>query len=243
MSRKTLQFVVKISKYCNLRCSYCYEYNELGQKARMPLDKIVQFFVNARNYAVSNEIETLLFIWHGGEPLLVKNDYYDCIGQLQGEIFGDELEYRNSVQSNMTVLTADHLQRFKDRTFFSSLGVSFDVYGDQRVDTNGKLRTDTVISNMQKLMEAEVPFGGICVLAANTLDEVESIYSFYDELGVACRFLPFYRSANEDQVGEHSLSREEIVSGFNRLFDMWLASDNATPVEPIDSYTPSPELP
>ena len=29
------QFVLKISKYCNLRCDYCYEFPHLGDKARM----------------------------------------------------------------------------------------------------------------------------------------------------------------------------------------------------------------
>jgi sulfatase maturation enzyme AslB (radical SAM superfamily) len=29
---KRLEFVVKISKYCNLRCRYCYEMNDLDKK-------------------------------------------------------------------------------------------------------------------------------------------------------------------------------------------------------------------
>jgi uncharacterized protein len=28
-------WVVKLSKLCNMRCSYCYEWNELGNPARM----------------------------------------------------------------------------------------------------------------------------------------------------------------------------------------------------------------
>ena len=40
--RPVAQFVMKISKYCNLRCTYCYEYNELGNKERMSLDHIAR---------------------------------------------------------------------------------------------------------------------------------------------------------------------------------------------------------
>jgi sulfatase maturation enzyme AslB (radical SAM superfamily) len=39
IGRKTrqLEFVVKLSKYCNLRCSYCYEFEDLHKKDRMNL--------------------------------------------------------------------------------------------------------------------------------------------------------------------------------------------------------------
>lgn len=65
MAKRTgAQFVMKISKYCNLRCNYCYEYNELGNKQRMSLDLISRIFENiARN---ADEFESVSFIWHGG---------------------------------------------------------------------------------------------------------------------------------------------------------------------------------
>jgi molybdenum cofactor biosynthesis enzyme MoaA len=36
--RRTLQWVTKITKYCNLRCTYCYEYPDLDKKERMTTD-------------------------------------------------------------------------------------------------------------------------------------------------------------------------------------------------------------
>jgi sulfatase maturation enzyme AslB (radical SAM superfamily) len=41
-----MHFVLKISKLCNLRCTYCSEYDELGRKERMPLDAL-EFFVQS----------------------------------------------------------------------------------------------------------------------------------------------------------------------------------------------------
>jgi len=41
---------MKLSKLCNLRCTYCYEYEELAQKARMPLEGIDNpFFGGSRD--------------------------------------------------------------------------------------------------------------------------------------------------------------------------------------------------
>ena len=44
-----IMFVVKISKFCNLRCSYCYEFEELGQRRRMSLADLHAFFTNVRD--------------------------------------------------------------------------------------------------------------------------------------------------------------------------------------------------
>jgi uncharacterized protein len=40
------QWIIKISKFCNLRCDYCYEMPELGNRARMSRDEIVAMFQN-----------------------------------------------------------------------------------------------------------------------------------------------------------------------------------------------------
>jgi len=69
--RKSLQYVVKISKFCNLRCTYCYEYAELGLKHRMSLDQIATMFKHAADHVESNKLDDLSFVWHGGEPFLV----------------------------------------------------------------------------------------------------------------------------------------------------------------------------
>lgn len=74
---KAAQFVVKISKYCNLRCTYCYEYHELGRKQRMSLDHIRRFFDNVAVHAAANDFHSVSFLWHGGEPFLVPLDYYE----------------------------------------------------------------------------------------------------------------------------------------------------------------------
>jgi uncharacterized protein len=232
-----IDFVVKISKFCNLRCSYCYEYAELGKRRRMGLEQLRAFFVNVRDAVPAYDRQRIHFVWHGGEPFLIPLDYYERIGELQREIFGDDLGYMNLVQTNLTVLTDRHIEFVREQRFFAnSLGVSFDVYGDQRVDTRGRLRTDTVLTNLQRLKDGGVAFGAITVLARNTLARIEEIYRFYDSLGISVRFLPFYKSSNDGQVAEHSLSFEEITTSLQKIFDAWLVSETATIVHPLEDY-------
>ncbi len=231
---RRFQFVLKISKLCNLRCSYCYEFPELNKKARMPLDKLRRFFGSVNADLGADGPFELDFIWHGGEPLLIETDYYAAIGAIQREVL--DISFANTVQTNLTVMSERYFEFLRSKEFFHAIGVSFDVYGDQRVDIRGKLRTDTILKNLQRLIEDQIEFGAVCVLAKNTLSHMKDIYRFYDSLRIEYRLLPFYRSALEEQLDQHSLSFEEIVTALKAVFDEWLMSEHATRVEPLNSY-------
>jgi uncharacterized protein len=234
--RRSLHYVIKISKFCNLRCTYCYEYAELGIKHRMSLAQCEAMFTHAAEFADTNKLEYLNFIWHGGEPLLVPIEFYEAIGELQRSIFGDRIPFLNVVQTNLTVLTDRHLDLFRSRRFFTDFGVSFDVYGDQRVDLKGRQSNQTVLENIVRLMEAEISFGAIAVLARNTLPHARAIYRFFDTLGIECRFLPFYVNASDDQIDAHALALHEITAAVDGIFDEWLVSERATTVFPIQDH-------
>ena len=226
------QFVLKISKYCNLRCDYCYEFPHLGDKARMNLNQIQAAFQNIKSSINELAIERVNFIWHGGEPLLVPVEVYEQINLIQKDIFGTEFEYMNSLQTNLTVLTNRHI-KFLEGGFFGDIGVSFDVYGDQRVDTKGKSSADLVRANMRKLIDHQIAFGAIAVLARDTLPYIKQTYRFFDALKVEHRILAYYRTVGSEQTERHGLDFDELVGAYKAVFHEWLASERATPVHPI----------
>src|SRR6202035_1430704 len=166
------QFVFKISKYCNLRCDYCYEFPYLGDTARMSLDQIRRAFQNIQISASQLGIESVDFIWHGGEPFLIPLEFYEEVNSLQNEVFGAGFKYRNSVQTNLTVLTDRHIEFLKGG-FFNDIGVSFDVYGDQRVDKKGRSSAETVRANIRKLLNHQIGFGAIAVLARDSQPHIK----------------------------------------------------------------------
>jgi uncharacterized protein len=226
------QFVLKISKYCNLRCDYCYEFPHLGDKARMNLNQIQAAFQNIKSSINELAIERVNFIWHGGEPFLVPVEVYEQINLIQKDIFGTEFEYMNSLQTNLTVLTNRHI-KFLEGGFFGDIGVSFDVYGDQRVDTKGKSSADLVRANMRKLIDHQIAFGAIAVLARDTLPYIKQTYRFFDALKVEHRILAYYRTVGSEQTERHGLDFDELVGAYKAVFHEWLASERATPVHPI----------
>jgi uncharacterized protein len=231
-----LQLVVKVSKYCNLRCTYCYEFNELNNKARMSLENIGYMLRNLRSALDVGLISGIEFIWHGGEPFLIPIDYYRQIGALQRAIFPDPETYQNLVQTNLTVLTVRHIEFLKERSFFHHIGISFDVFGDQRVDASGRLRNDAVMANMQKLIEEDIEFGAITVLCRDTIGHARRIQRFWQTLGKGYRLLPFHLSTGPAQSWQHALSGEELVATLRQCFLDWLASDQPTRIDPMCEY-------
>ncbi len=44
------QWIVKVSKFCNLRCDYCYELPKLGDRTRMTREQARALFANMAEY-------------------------------------------------------------------------------------------------------------------------------------------------------------------------------------------------
>jgi uncharacterized protein len=216
------QWVIKLSKLCNLRCRYCYEFNSLGDRTRMSLYQLERMFRTIAN-AFAGTGRRQDFVWHGGEPLLAKASYYHAIADLQRRTLGETgIPFTNSVQTNLTILTDDLLELL--RTFFYHVGVSIDVFGDQRVDTVGKSVEKRVLENMQTLIDEHIRFGCITVLSKMTVEHVERICGFFEDLGLSFRLLPIYRSAFAGQLDPFALTDTEIALAFFKVVDLWFAS-------------------
>ncbi|MBI5871977.1 radical SAM protein, partial [archaeon] len=75
--RKQTTVIIKATKNCNLRCSYCYI--PFDQRKRVMDDQTLE---NMTQKFLAN-FQKVTFIWHGGEPLLNGLDFYRKAIQLQ----------------------------------------------------------------------------------------------------------------------------------------------------------------
>jgi uncharacterized protein len=176
------------------------------------------------------------FVWHGGEPLLIEPSYYESIVGLQQTAFDPvDIRFTNSVQTNLTILNPEVLAFLKSG-IVSNVGVSIDLFGDQRVNVAGRSSQSTVLRNMQRLIDEGISFGCITVLSRVTHPHVEAIYRFFEEIDTSFRLLPIYRTGYPGQQDELALSDQEIVNAFKKVVDLWLTSDNTIQVRPIQDY-------
>lgn len=228
------QWVVKVSKLCNLRCDYCYEMPELGNPARMSLDEIATLFDHMAGFYARDPLTTVHFIWHGGEPLVQDPSYYRAIFAEQKRRL-DGIRVRNVVQTNLTILDDERMALLRDG--FDGVGVSIDLFGEHRLNLAGRSSQHRVLTNLDRLHEAGIPFGCITVLTRRTLPHLEAIFRFYEQLGVSFRILPLFRGATDDQNDSFQVDGGEVLDALCRLFDLWLESPTRIAIAPFAELT------
>lgn len=233
-----MHFVMKLSKLCNLRCNYCYEYEELNNKERMPLEGLDFFFRHLATYLKSQppENRTANFVLHGGEALLLPHSYLRAFKELQRKYLDAEgLEYNNGVQSNLVQISDATLDLLEELDI--NLGMSFDVFGNQRVDIKGNDSQDRVLDNMQRLMDRKIPFAAIMVLHEANIDYVLPSYEFYNELHINYRMLPIF-SHNDPppRVEPILVSHEETVKALQEVVKAQFAQPSNIKVLPLWDY-------
>ncbi|MGW0181729.1 radical SAM protein [Nocardia sp. NPDC003345] len=228
------EFVVKVSKFCNLRCNYCYEYPWLADKSSMSLPDIEAMLRNIGRYFASQP-RRLDFVWHGGEPLLLGLEYYKRIIDIQHAVLDPlGLPFNNSIQSNLTTVRPADMPELSE--MFGEIGVSVDLFGGNRINSRGVDSQPKVLRLMQELLDVGLPFGCITVLSQDTAPHVQRIYEFFEDIGVSFRLLPIYRTGFAGQQEKFELTSEQIVAALKTVTDRWFESESPIKVEPIESY-------
>jgi uncharacterized protein len=233
-----VQFVVKTSKFCNLRCRYCYEYPELGDRRTMSREDLQRMYRSIAEYygnCVADAPVEIDFVWHGGEPLLVDPDYYWRTFDDQTRIFDDaRLTVSNAVQTNLTLIDERRLQLLREG--FDTVGVSLDLFSKLRVNQAGRDLQPTVLRHMDVLADSGIAFSCITVLSRANRPHLERIFRFFAESRISFRLLPVFDGAEAAQNAEVGLSEEEILDAYIALFELWLESDAAISIEPISAH-------
>ncbi len=207
--------IVKVSKLCNLRCTYCCEGAELANPRRMRVENIGAMFravAGLLRQVGPKSRHKVTFYWHGGEPFVQPIAYWNEILNAQQQVFANlalRVRILNAVQSNLTTITPAHLPLLKH----FRLGFSFDVMNRLRVFAGGQDSAQRVISTVEWLTRCQVPLAGIVVVSRATVDHPDAVAEFY-----LSRRLPF-RFIQLDEGLEHL----PAVAADRVSFDQYLA--------------------
>lgn len=237
---RVIEFVVKTSKQCNLRCKYCYEFAELDKPDRMSRSQLAVMYEHIRDYITERDrtdglVTKVQLVWHGGEPLLLDPEFYRETFRDQRRILAG-VRVRNSVTTNLTRLDDARLRLLAEE--FDAVSVSFDVYGGLRVNIAGRDSRQSVLENLRRLRDSGVDAKCITVLTSRNIARLEEIVAFYGDAGIPFRILPLFDGAMEGQTTPFALSREEEIGALVRLVDLWLENDLITaPPEPLNLYS------
>lgn len=141
---KVTSFVLKIVSRCNLNCSYCYMYNMgdqtyLKQPKFMSLETMQFFADRLKSYSDKSGNKHMQIVFHGGEPLMAKPEYFEKTIAIFRNTAPD-ITFYFTVQTNGVTLDQNWYTLLKKLGI--TIGISIDgpekYHDEYRVFHNGK---------------------------------------------------------------------------------------------------------
>jgi uncharacterized protein len=236
-----MQWVIKATKLCNLRCKYCYEWDHLSDPARMSDEVWTRTLIAIRQYrekvteACGEPVPTDI-IWHGGEPLTLPISYFKNVINLQKEIFPrDWLEsgqINNCLQTNLYSISDEAIEFFREYSF--NIGVSVDFCEGVRLSAGGQETQTRVCENLYRLQDGGVSFDLITVLAQHTISNLEHIFKQFAHFNTYVRLLPLFSGPAARPMIGVSVSNRDILNAMLKLFGYWFDAGMPFGIDPFE---------
>lgn len=224
---------------CNLACEYCYYLGKANLYPKTPqvmTDALLERFI--RDYISAQTEESVMFTWHGGEPLLRNRKFYERVLELQRK-YADGHHIDNSLQTNGTLLTSDWCKFFRDNNFLIGLSIDgpewlHDEYRRDRRDNPTFLR---VIKAARLLNSHGVEWNAMAVVNDYNADYPLEFYRFFRDT-LECGFLQFTPIVERTafgvmlqpdmpggEVAPFSVSPKQWGEFLCAIFDEWVKND------------------
>ena len=230
---------------CNLACKYCYylEKKNLYTRqncANVMSDDILEKFV--KDYIEMQTAPSVLFTWHGGEPLMRPLSFYKRVLELQKK-YANGKRIDNSIQTNGTLLTKEWVDFFKKNNFL--VGVSIDgpknFHDAYRKSKSGRPSWRQTMEGIRLLNDYGVDWNAMAVVNNLTSESPLDFYHFFKEIN--CQYLQFtpvveriYKRPDGRwlaspidggiaQVADFSVSPDRWGNFLCAIFDEWVRFD------------------
>jgi len=238
-----LVFVVKASKFCNLRCLYCYEHRELHLRDRIGEATLVQLFSGID--AFGEKLQGLgisprfSFVWHGGEPLLLPPEFYRGVEAMQSRLI-QKFPYRNGVQTNLYRGTGESVAWCLSRGW--QVGVSIDFANEVRATAGAKESNEEVLRTAESLHESGASFGVVSVLGRHNRDVLPGAYDWIERFAAGWRILPVFSGGPDESMERFALAPSEVSSVLLDLMQVRARARRHVRIDPLDDYIRSAVL-
>jgi uncharacterized protein len=177
--------------------------------------------------------DTVLFTWHGGEPLLAGIDFYKKALSIQKRYLLQGKKFLNGIQTNATLLTKEWCEFFAENGF--SVGISMDgpasFHDAMRHTSNQCGSFEKTLAGYQLLRENGVNAEILCVVSACNVKYPLVVYDFFKKLGA--NYITFLPLVEKSDSGAGSVSKESVPAlefglFLAAIFDEWIKNDIGT---------------
>ncbi|MGB3464261.1 MAG: radical SAM protein [Cyclobacteriaceae bacterium] len=221
--------VVKVASRCNLNCSYCFMYN-LGDETYKLQPKFMQeetvdnILTRTKNYIKKYDRKYFAFLFHGGEPLLMKPSFFisfcEKVNAMKEEIPGVRVEFR--VQTNGVLIDKQWCDLFKK--YHVNVGISIDgaekAHDMYRKDHAGNGSYESVIRGA-KLLKKELGYLNL-VSVINVQESVKENYEAFSSLEASSINYLLTDYTHDNYPYSPESNETPTADWLIELFDIWV---------------------
>jgi uncharacterized protein len=245
--------VKPIGAACNLDCTYCYYLSKeslLNQKRGRISNELLEKFI--ADYIKSQDVEEIVFTWHGGEPTLLGIDFFRTVLELQKKHTPLGRRVSNDIQTNGTQLDDMWCSFLAENRFLIGLSIDgprelHDIY---RVTKNRTSSFGKVFAAARLLKKYGIIFSTLTTVNWENGRKPIDVYRFLrDEVGTSyMQFIPCveprrFDDETSDKTAKHvsnqrdrlgqlfvgamdwSVGSEDWGTFLMQIFDEWYAKD------------------
>jgi uncharacterized protein len=176
--------VMKATRLCNLRCTYCNAWRE-GPNQVMTFEVLAK---TTRDILRRPEVNRATFVWHGGEVTMLPIEFFKKALWLQQVFRAKNQTVSNCIQTNATRLNDEWMALFAIGNF--QVGVSIDgpheIHDRRRKTKSGQPTWEKVRAGITRLRKTSLPWGALVVVDREVVEcGAKRLLDSLLELGVA----------------------------------------------------------
>lgn len=219
--------VLKATRHCNLRCTYCHSWAE-GPSQVLTFHTLVHA---VRQILAIPNVSRFEFVWHGGEVTLLKPDFFKKLIWLQQKFKRPDQHITNSMQSNAVNISDEWLGFIKG--IGMSVGISLDgiprVHDLRRVDYRGRGTAERVARGIKRLRRHDIPYGALIVVDRAVCEtDLREMFDYFLQIELRdiefLNIVPDNRIPAGGDVGEGYISYAEFIAFLTNAFVLWWRS-------------------
>lgn len=181
----------------------------------------------AAQYAAEQGIDDIVWLWHGGEPMLVGASKFRVLTDRVREVFKHfEIPVVFRIQTNLTLLNQEWIDVFKG-AYCRAIGVSLDFRTEARVDANGQTHDDEVLRNILLLRQHGIHVGVATLVTPKNIGLAREMYDFYKGNDLSFKTMRYFPSTNPmPEELSYATSDCDYADFLCSLYDIWTNDDN-----------------
>jgi uncharacterized protein len=219
---------------CNLNCEYCFyleKENLYPGKSLIMDDTVLEMFV--KQYIEAQRVPAVTFAWQGGEPTLLKLEFFEKALNFQQKYARPGMKIDNVLQTNGTLLDDDWGVFLHDNNFLVGISIDGppDLHDCFRKNKSGGNTFSQVMRGLEMLKKHKVEHNILCAVQTKNVEHPLEVYRFFtEELSETfIQFIPIVEkqvpSDSQVKVTDFSITGEQLGKFLIAIFDEWVQKD------------------